>query len=165
MSSPFKSPGSPPPGLSTTGVNPFADDINPYAAPREETYVPPGHGLGASPFAGLWRQGNVLVMHKMAPLPDICVKSNQPAARRLKRNLSWHHPAVFLIILFNWLIYIIVALIIRKKATIHIALSEQWFARRHRRMLFAWGAILLSVLLFVVAVMNIDDDAIWAPLT
>lgn len=161
MSSPFKSPDSP-----SSGVNPFADDVNPYAAPRDDGYyLPTTQGLGASPFAGLWRQGNVLVMHNQAPLPDICVKSNQPASRRLKRKLSWHHPAVYLVILIHLLLYIIIALIVRKTATIHIGLSEEWFARRRRRMLLAWSTILLSVLLSVVAAMNVDDDTIWAPLT
>jgi hypothetical protein len=148
---------------SALGGNPFAEGVNPYAAPREAGYyVPPQSGASA-PFAGLWRQGNQLVMHKLAPLPDICLKSNQPATRRLKRKLSWHHPAVYLAILAHLLIYVIVALVIRKTATIHIPLTEEWFAIRRRRMLFSWGAILLSMMLFAVSVSVIDREA-WAPL-
>jgi len=154
----------PPGGFSQQkpGVNPFADEINPYAAPRHEGYAPPIKPDGMSPFAGLWRQGNVLVMHKRAPLPDICLKSNQPATQRLKRNLSWHHPAVFILVLVSLLIYVIVALIIRKTATIHIALSDQWIALRRRRMTIAWTTILLCVAMIAVGALNADSTN-WGP--
>jgi hypothetical protein len=144
----------------TDGANPFAEEINPYASPREVGYYPQ-LAIG-QPFAGLWRQGNMLVMHKLAPLPDICVKSNEPATRRLKRSLSWHHPAIFLLLLISPLIYIIVALILRNSATLYIPLTEEWFARRRRRMLFAWVAALLSACLFFGGLANLDEpSAVW----
>src|SRR3954467_5753124 len=37
-----------------SGVNPFAEEINPYAAPRHEGYAPPVGPTDMSPFAGLW---------------------------------------------------------------------------------------------------------------
>jgi hypothetical protein len=85
-------PSQHPPGTFPAG-NPFAEQVNPYAAPQAAGYQPNLPGVGNSPFAGLWRQGHVLVMHKAAPLPDICLLSNQPATRRLKRTMNWHHPA------------------------------------------------------------------------
>jgi hypothetical protein len=145
-----------------TGVDPFADSLNPYAAPRVEGYYPPQMDANA-PFAGLWRQGNLLVMHRNAPLPNICLKSNEAATGRLKRNLSWHHPAIYLIILLHLFIYLVVALIVRKTATIYIPLTEEWLARRRRRMLFAWAAVLASFLLFGFAVSRVDHEQ-WAPL-
>lgn len=143
--------------LPAGGANPFADNPNPYATPVEAGYAPPQLRLADSPFAGLWRQGDLLVMHKAAPLPDICVKSNQPATRRLKRKLSWHHPAIYLVILAHVLIYAIVAMIVRKTATIHIPLTEEWFAKRRRRMFFAWGTALLSMVLFVATGFFLDS--------
>jgi len=144
----------------TAGANPFAEEVNPYASPREVGYYPQ-LAIG-QPFAGLWRQGDMLVMHTSAPLPDICVKSNEPAARRLKRSLSWHHPAIFLLLLISPLIYIIVALILRKSATLYIPLTEEWFARRRRRMLFAWVAALLSGCLFFAGLAYLDEpSAVW----
>jgi len=132
-------------------------NANPYAAPQTanpfvDQYVQPAQG-----FPGLWREGNVLVLHKMAPLPNICLKSNQPAERRLKRNLQWHHPAVFLAIIPGLLVYAIIALIVMKKATLHVPLTEEWFSRRRTRMLISWGMVGLSVLLFIVGVMNVDS--------
>ncbi len=132
---PQAQPGPPP------GGNPFSDQPpNPYAAPP----APGGYSAQPvqpkpTPFAGLWRQGNILVMHKMAPLPDICLKSNQPATRRLKRNLQWHHPAIALTILAGLLIYVILALILTKRAYLQIPLTEEWYATRQRRLIYAWG--------------------------
>jgi hypothetical protein len=148
---------------SNPGGNPFAEQVNPYEAPREVGYQP----LSAPPgFAGLWRQGNVLVMHKLAPLPNVCLKSNQPATGRLKRSLSWHHPAIYLLILLHLLIYIVVALIVRKTATIQIGLSDEWFARRRRRMLTAWALIFLSIGLFIGGAFHIDgaNGEVWPAL-
>src|SRR5206468_2621369 len=89
-------------------------------------------------------------------------KSNLPSKRRLKRSLYWHHPAYYLLILLHLLIYIVAALIVRKSATIYIPLTEEWYSRRHRRMLIAWSLILLSIILFAVAVPFADQHA-WAP--
>jgi hypothetical protein len=142
------------------GANPFVEDVNPYAAPREVGYDP--QLTIGQPFTGLWRQGDMLVIHKCAPLPDICLKSNKPATRRLKRSLSWHHPAVFLLLLISPLIYIIVALILRKSATLNIPLTDAWHGRRRRRMLFAWVAALLSGLLFFSGLGYLDEpSAVW----
>lgn len=150
----------------SAGSNPFAEQpVNPYAAPLDAGYVTPPQPQAQStdPFAGLWRQGDVLVMHKQAPLPNICIKSNQPATHRLKRSLYWHHPAVYLAILGHLLIYIIIALIVRKSATIFIPLTEEWYRRRQRRMLFSWLAILAGVGLIVAAaaVVNQNNTAVF----
>lgn len=135
-------PPAPPAG------NPFADQApNPYAAPQQAGYLQ--QPMPMSPFAGLWRQGNVLVMHKLAPLPEICLLSNEKATRRLRRKMYWHHPAIYVVLLISPLIYIVVAAILQKNATLQIGLNEEWFARRRTRMLIAWGIALLGLALFV----------------
>ncbi len=136
--------------------NPFAEVVvNPYAAPQvPDPYMP--NAVGGAPFQGLWREGKWLVMHKLAPLPDICLKSNVPATGRLKRKLQWHHPAISITILAGLLVYVILALILTKRATIQIALTEEWFAIRRRRILFAWGIVLVSIVMFIAGVAFID---------
>ena len=134
------------PPVKPPSGNPFAEQINPYAAPLVAGYQPNMSGVGQNPYAGLWRQGNVLVMHKMAPLPDICLKSNQPATRRLKRTMYWHHPAIYIALLISPLIYIILALCLQKNATIHIGLTDEWYARRRTRMLIAWSTLLIGAI-------------------
>lgn len=137
--------------MSSVGSkNPFADlpPVNPYAAPAMPAEVMPPQQPGLE---GLWRKGNLLVMHKLAPLPPICVKSNQFATHWLKRKLQWHNPWVALT-LISPLIYIIVALIVTKRATINIGLSEVWYARRKTRLLIAWCIVLTA---FAVAGLGI----------
>jgi uncharacterized membrane protein len=96
-------------------------------------------------------------MHKQTVLPDRCVKSNQPAfGRRLRRDLSWHHPAIYLTIFIHLLLYIVLALILRKKAVIDIGLSEQWFAKRRRAMLIGWGSLLAGIGLMIAGIAAID---------
>lgn len=127
---------------SPASPNPFADlpPVNPYAPPVMPAQMMPQQQPGLE---GLWRKGNLLVMHKMAQLPPICVKSNQYATKWLKRNLQWHNPWIA-ILLISPLIYIIVALIMTKRATIHIGLTEEWFARRKSRLLITWGFVLAA---------------------
>lgn len=133
-------------------ANPFADNApNPYSAPQQpagQYAVQPQF----SPFAGLWRQGHVMIMHKLAPLPDICLKSNEPATRRIKRKLQWHHPAIALTILAGVLVYVILAMILTKRATIQLPLTEEWAARRQRRMLYAWGVGLSCLALLALGI-------------
>src|SRR4051812_23147650 len=118
-------------------------DLNPYAAPQIAGGYAPVPLTGS--FPGLWRQGKVLVMHKMAPLPPICVKSGQPATQWLKRHLQWHEPWLALTILIGVLIYVIIALIMTKRATIMIGLSDEWAARRKTRILVALVLALLGI--------------------
>jgi hypothetical protein len=157
------------PAYPLTPANPFADQApNPYAAPQQPGLYAQPVPNKISPYAGLWREGNVLVMHKLAPLPDICLKSNQPAVGRLKRNLSWHHPAIALTILLGLLVYVVLAIVLTKRATIHIALTDEWLARRHRRMIFAWvtGLICLALLVggIVLAAQTNDGSYIFLTL-
>ncbi|MCE9554877.1 MAG: hypothetical protein K8T91_16095 [Planctomycetes bacterium] len=99
---------------------------------------------------GIWKDRRLLVMHKHATLPDICVKSNTPCqGRRLKRNMYWHHPALFLTVLLGVLVYAILAVVIRKNAVVWVPLSEEWWARRRRAIAIGWGLALLG---FVVAI-------------
>lgn len=130
---------------------------NPYASPvLQDPRVMPAYPQPPVS-AGVWRQGRVLVMHKKAVLPDICVKSNQPASRKLKRNLSWHHPLIALSIFAGLLIYLILAAVLTQRAKIHIGLSEEWFARRRMRM-WIWGlATLAAIPLGILAGMAAED--------
>jgi hypothetical protein len=130
------------------------DDFNPYAAPEV--------GVSRSPLAnvadegrGVWRDGNILVMAKVARLPSRCVKCNEPTTNRLKRSLAWHPGWVYLLILVSPLIFIIVALIIRKTAKIEIPLCDEHRANRSRNILIAWLTALSGIALcFTPAFLN-----------
>ena len=97
-------------------------------------------GAPAPASMAIWRADRVLVMGKDATLPDRCVKCNAPAhGQRLTRNLSWHSPYLYLLILLNLLIYAIVVLIVRKKARVQIGLCD--VHRTKRRMALAFGYV------------------------
>ncbi len=108
----------------------------------------------------LYRLDDLLVFDKNAVLPDeLCLKSTTKASGKLRRNLTWHHPAVFLALLANILIYALLAIVLSKKATIYIGLSDEWFAKRRRRIAIAWAAILLSLGTLIGGVVVISSPA------
>ncbi len=119
--------------------------------------LPPPPSMGT---AGVWRDKSRLVMTRDALLPDRCVKCNAPTVGRLKRKLSWHHPAIYLIILVALLIYLIVAMVLRKTATIEIGLCDEHRAIRKRYILITWVLALLGVGGLVLGAMT--EDATYA---
>ena len=100
----------------------------------------------------IWRSGSVLVMTKQAPLPNRCVKCNAPTDHTLKRNLRWHHPALYIVIFGGVLFYVILALVLSKSATINVGLCESHAAARKRDIFIAWMLVLLSFVSFYFAV-------------
>lgn len=101
--------------------------------------------------AGVWRDQKKLVMDKNANLPGRCVKCNAPAqGQRLKRSIYWHPPAIYLLICAGVLLYAIVALIVRKSATIHVGMCADHLQKRKIGILASWGIVVLSAIAFVV---------------
>lgn len=110
----------------------------------QETQFPlPTHNLPT-----IWRSKSFLIMTKQAPLPDRCVKCNAPTPNTLKRNLRWHHPALYILIIGGFLFYVILALVLSKSATIHVGLCETHAAARKRDILITWIVVLLSFACF-----------------
>lgn len=105
----------------------------------------------ALPSAGnLWRKNNRLVTRSDTVFPDRCVKCNAPAGGfRLKRTLYWAHPAYALLILCNLLILLIVYLIVRKKAVVHIGLCERHQLKRKRGIIIGWSSLALGIILCI----------------
>jgi len=120
----------------------MASQFNPYAAPKSATLA-----SGSSDF---WREGDKLVCRPDGVLPARCVKCNQPAEQPMKvRTLYWHHPAWYLLILINIVVYAIVALIVRRKATVALGLCEGHRRRRTRFLWIGWGGFILGLALMV----------------
>jgi len=125
-----------------------------YASPPaagivlEDGYVlPPPPTIGA-----VWRDKSTLVMTKEASLPDRCVKCNASAnGLRLKRRLSWHHPVLYLLIFVALLIYVILAAILSKRATVYIGLCAEHFQRRRKLLAAGWVLLAIGLISPVVA--------------
>jgi hypothetical protein len=147
------------------GTNDLNNSSQPYAGYSQTDYSRmPAYGApamgGYQPFytgqsSGVWREGDKLVMHKQAFLPDRCVKCNAPTNNEyLTRKLSWLHPAWLLLILASWLIYLIVYLAIRKKADVALGLCEQHRNNRKNAIAIGWVSALLGIGCFVLAIAN-----------
>jgi uncharacterized membrane protein YeaQ/YmgE (transglycosylase-associated protein family) len=128
-------------------------DFNPYRAPDAAT--PRGkHPLDE----GIWREGKFLLMTKRALLPDRCVKCDEPAdGYRLKRNLSWHPQVYYLLVLLHLIIYLIVALIVRKQAKILVPLCPRHRSGRYRDILIGWVGSLAGIALIIASIASQDS--------
>jgi phosphate starvation-inducible membrane PsiE len=108
-------------------------------------------------FDGPWRHGNVLVMKKGVPLGHACLKCGDAATTRLPRTLAWHHPALYLLIFAGLILYLILGLVLRQTASVHIPLCAACDARRKRNLGIGWAIFLVSVALLVAGGSVIDD--------
>ncbi len=136
----------------------MSDQANPYAAPKAAS-MPGAPPVTTTPsLAGLWRENYLLVMHKDAALPNICVKSGVPVTQPgIQRKFSWHHPALALLILLSPLIYIIVALVASKKANVVVPLSPIEREKRSTGMKIGWGLGLTGLAMFIGGIVLIAN--------
>jgi hypothetical protein len=108
---------------------------NPYAAPPiEASLAKQGQDVGS----GIFRQGNVLIVHRLAQFPPYCVRTNASTNRFDPWTFRWHPSWVLVTILISPLIYIIVALILTKTMTFQVPVSEYWRGVRFQRILIGW---------------------------
>jgi hypothetical protein len=143
--------------------------INPYASPMysNDQWPPAAEGVENAVF----RKGNLLVMNKRARLPDRCVKTNRPTTRRLKRKLVWFPRIVnyaivffFLVVPAGILVSVVLWLIFRKQATIHIGLCDACFRRRRWAIAIGWGSFLGMVALVAATIAyseQVGDQFMW----
>ena len=115
--------------------------------PEQPYFPPPSHG-----FDTIWRSKALLVMRKEASLPNRCIKCNAPTAERLKRKLQWHHPALYLLILISILVYAVVAMVVRKTATVDVGLCKEHLESRRLSLIITLLLALVSIASFVAAV-------------
>ena len=127
------------------------DDLNPYAPSRASLGASERVSTGARDAGNaIWRDGDVLIALIGAEMPRRCVKCNGPADQPTKvRKVYWHHPGLYLLLLFNVIIYAVVAAVVRKKATVNAGLCIEHKKRRRLALTFGWaGALGGIVLLF-----------------
>ncbi len=130
------------------------------APPVQQPFVPPppipsfsGYGGSYYQAPGVWQDGTNLITTKDIVLPDRCVKCNGPAnGYRLKRNLSWHDPLYYLVIFAGVMVYVIVALIVRKTARVHIGLCEQHLNNRRMALYISWFLFLAGIAVIIMAI-------------
>jgi len=94
-----------------------------------------------------WAEGKILVtLRNGATLPQRCVKCNTECSEPGKqKRFYWHTPALYLLIVVYVFIYILVALIVRKKATLIFSLCKNCKNRRRNRILLWTVPFLLAI--------------------
>jgi hypothetical protein len=86
--------------------------------------------------------GNRLVFHREIPFPDICLKSNRPAIKRIEYEFSWRSLELLLVH-------------IDKTVTVYLPLSDKWMAIREKRkmitsLLIAGGILIAGLSLAAI---------------
>ncbi len=156
---------------------------------QQPTYYPK---TAYTPFpVGIWRNNDILMMHKNATLPDICIKCGEHAGGvRLRRKLRWHSPYYYLLLLVNLIVYIIVASVASKRAIIDFPICSKHLESRKKAMLISWtvtgtgfllmfltkyspaflffgllilfiGLVFIAITSTVVKVKKMDDNYVW----
>lgn len=128
-------------------------ELNPYAPPADDGPALSPRGKPETK-RGVWREGGSLVMNKDGVrLPKRCVVCNAPmAGDRARRKFSWHPRWVYATLFIGALIYVIVAAITRKHATVAIGLCEEHRLRRRNGIILGWSAVPVGLILIVAGV-------------
>ena len=110
-----------------------------------------GIALGAD---GVWSEGQKIVTTDGTTFPARCVKCNAAASGEpLKRKLYWHPPSLYILIFVGLLfhigiiIYLIVAIIVRRKATVYMHLCPTHRQRRLYALIVRWSAVPVAMIL------------------
>jgi hypothetical protein len=97
---------------------------------------------------GPWADGVKVVTRDGCTFPARCLKCNVATTEApLKRKLYWHPPLYYLLIFLHLIIYVIVAIIVRKRATVFMHLCPEHRQRRKYMIIATWTAIVAAIFL------------------
>lgn len=97
------------------------------------------------------RQGSKLIFAAPAPgqaveLPPMCIRCGVASnGKPLKKTFYWHHPAIYLVLLISPIIYVIVALVVRKTMKVNVPLCLEHAKRRSIWVTLAWVLPLIGL--------------------
>jgi len=98
----------------------------------------------------VFRRGKLLVVPRDTTLPSWCVLCDKRAADATKKTeFSWHNPWIY-VLLLSPLIYVVVALIVRKTMKFQVPLCSE-HRRRRSRLSWAGGLCFLAAVPVAVA--------------
>ena len=146
--------------------SPFESRSAPEArVPQDNPYAPPDaspHGLATPDGAGeLFRDGEILVAKDGTLFPDRCVRCNEVTdGFRFRKTFHWHLPAWYALVLLSLFIYVVVALVVRKKASFELALCPRHRSRRQWGFAIGFGLPIVAFMLMMATEENLV--AFWA---
>jgi hypothetical protein len=136
--------------------------LNPYAAPQSDNLPPPlpvPQEAAAAVPSGVWRHAGLLVIQAGAELPGRCVVCNRSTVHRWPKTFYWMPPGLRLLIVMGPLIYIIVALAVRKKADLAVPLCEEHEGKRRDQVRNSWLLAIAGVILMVLSFLALGDES------
>jgi hypothetical protein len=102
--------------------------------------------------ASAWRSGDAVVLPVGGTFPARCVKCNRaPQGAPAKRTLAWHQPWLYAL-LVSPVIYIIVALLVRKTAKVEVPICDEDRSRWRMWVTISWVSGLAGLLGIFVAI-------------
>ncbi len=118
---------------------------------------------GAPMSSGITRRRKLLITPLEPSLPARCVKCNvDVSGAPVLRKLSWHHPALYVVVLVNLLLYIILALAVSKRSRALVYLCPQHRAKRRNAIILAW-VLFLGGIVVVFTDFTLDQPiGLWA---
>lgn len=135
----------------------MSEAINPYQSPESSlTGFPPIPG-------GACRSGSLLIVPVGAEgtVPtDLCLKCGEPAAKVVRKKLSWYPPWVYLLILAGVLVFAVVAVVLSKRMTVPCALCERHARIRFTGLSVAWTSALVGIGGLLAGIAN--EQGVWA---
>lgn len=97
----------------------------------------------------MWNDHGELVTTRQCVLPDVCIKCNAPASLKLTKKFYWHEPWLYVLLLTGVLPFAIVAMVLRKDATLNLGLCPVHARRRTQRIVISWSIMGLGVVMLV----------------
>lgn len=108
--------------------------------------------------ATAWQRGRYVITQDELALPARCFKCNEEVTDPpLLRRLTWHTPWLYLLAFAGLIIYVIVAIFVRDRATVDIYLCARHRKLRTFFILFGWLGFLLALGLLVLGVGRNSD--------
>jgi hypothetical protein len=97
-----------------------------------------------------------------AILPPPCIRCGAPAdGKPVEKTLYWHHPAIYLAILAGVLIYVILAMVLRKSIKVRVPLCAHHAKRRGTAITLAWVLPLVGIAdAFILPQFNVDGGVV-----
>lgn len=155
-------------GIILIGPKPPMDastETNPYKAPGVENVAAVNPSGADAPF--YFRDGKLLVIRDGAELPKRCVHTNQEVDEkgwRKRKPLAWTPPWVFVFIFFGLLPFLLLSVLLQKRAKVTYSLSKDARGRLAKKRLIALGVMLAGIGVAVGGGSLLDGDAAVLPI-
>lgn len=138
---------------------------NPYKTPEVANVTVLDLSSPDAPY--YFRDGKLLVIRDGAELPKRCVHTNQEVddkGWRKRRPLAWTPPWLFVFIFFGLLPFLLLSILLQKKAKITYSLSKDARGRLAKKRLIALGVMLAGIGVAVGGGSFLNGDAAVLPI-